>query len=175
MVNKIVPNHAMAPFLQYYKKNTILRCCFMGFLIIIYASGGYSQTARFRYEKRNNCAPARVVFYNESTTGPGISYEWNFGNGSISYSSETVLEEVYLNNGNYTAELKVIKGDDTVKTSSVITVFKGPVARFSADQRRDFQSPHSALTVGNRALDPIWTPRRGIASDLFHAVSGLQI
>ena len=134
MINKIVPNHSMDPFLQYYKKNTICRICFTVFLIVIFAPHGYSQTAKFSFEKRNECAPAQVIFYNESSTGTGIHFEWNFGNGSISYSSEKILEQVYPDPGTYTVELKAIQGTDTVKATSVITLFTGPSARFTAGQ-----------------------------------------
>jgi gliding motility-associated-like protein len=133
-MNKIVPNHTMTPFLQYYEKNTICRFCFTGFLILVFTYNGYSQTAKFSFEKRNTCAPARVIFYNESSTGEGIRFEWNFGNGSISYSSEKVLEEVYPNPGTYTVELKAIQGTDTAKTASVVAIFNGPAAQFTADQ-----------------------------------------
>ena len=134
MRNKIVQNHAMQPVLQYYEKNTICRLCFAVFLMVIFVNHWYSQTAKFSFEKRNECAPVHVTFYNESSSGPGIRYEWNFGNGSISYSSEKVLEEVYPDPGSYTVELKVIQGTDTAKTAAVIPVFKGPSARFTADQ-----------------------------------------
>jgi hypothetical protein len=112
MMNAIVPNNTMIRVLQYYKKNTICRFCFAVILIIIFIHNGYSQTAKFSFEKRNECAPSVVIFYNQSSSGPGIQYEWNFGNGSISHSSEMILEEAYPNPGNYTIELKVIQGSD---------------------------------------------------------------
>src|SRR4030042_6508003 len=104
----------MTSLLQYYEKN-INRSCYLGvILLLIFGQNSYSQTAGFRYEKRNNCAPARVMLTNESSQGPGITYEWDFGNGAFSNSSEMVREVAYPDPGSYNIVLKVIEGTDTV-------------------------------------------------------------
>jgi gliding motility-associated-like protein len=159
----------MKSLLQYYKKNTNPRFCLCVILLFILMYNGYSQTARFRFEKRNNCAPARVIFTNESSQGPGITYEWDFGNGAVSNSSEMVLEEAYQTPGSYNIVLRVIEGTDTVMAASVLTISKGPVAKFTADQNEGCVpfdvSFHNASETGDAPLNTaFWDFRDGTVS-----------
>jgi gliding motility-associated-like protein len=128
------PDNTMSSPLQYYEKISNACSGWMVILMFLFHSSSYSQTASFHFEKRNNCAPARVVFYNESSQGTGISYVWNFGNGTVSHSAEKVLEEVYASPGTYLVELEVIQANDTVRTSSQLAIYKGPSARFIVDR-----------------------------------------
>jgi len=120
--------------MQYYKKNPNPSCSLIGFLLLIFGNNLVAQTAGFTFEKRNNCAPARVVFTNESSQGHGITYEWDFGNGAISHSAEMILEEVYTDPGTYLVVLSVIEGNDTAVATAEVNIFRGPVAQFNASQ-----------------------------------------
>jgi peptidyl-prolyl cis-trans isomerase B (cyclophilin B) len=62
--------------------------------------------AEFTYSGEKE-APADVQF--ETTQKEGESYEWNFGDGNT--SSDVQPSHRYSNSGNYTVELKVIKGE----------------------------------------------------------------
>ena len=156
----------MTSLLQYYEKN-INRSFYLGvILLLIFGQNSYSQTAGFRYEKRNNCAPARVMLTNESSQGPGITYEWDFGNGAFSNSSEMVLEVAYPDPGSYNILLKVIEGTDTVMASDMITIAKSPVARFSLDQTEGCvpfdASFHNTSEPGDSPLNTVfWDFRDG--------------
>lgn len=120
--------------MQYYEKNTNTRFCLIAILLLVCEYNGMAQIAGFSFQRQNNCAPARVVFYNESSQGPGITYEWNFGKGGISYSSARILEEVYSEPGSYNVVLKVIQGPDTAVATAMVTIFRGPAAGFTVDQ-----------------------------------------
>lgn len=124
----------MPSHLQYYKKNANPSFSFVVFLLLIFGNHLHAQTAKFSFEKRGNCAPARVIFINESSRGAGISYEWDFGNGSISHSDEIMLQEVYPVPGIYTVVLKVIEGTDTASADTEIHIYKGPEAEFRVNQ-----------------------------------------
>jgi gliding motility-associated-like protein len=66
-------------------------------------------------------APLNVTFGNGSTTGAGISYSWNFGDGAI----DTVFQpsHTYGNLGSYTVTLIVTDGVCSDTVTVVIEVF----------------------------------------------------
>ncbi len=66
-------------------------------------------------------APLNVTFGNGSTTGAGISYSWNFGDGA----TDTVFEpsHIYGNLGSYTVTLIVTDGFCSDTATVVIDVF----------------------------------------------------
>lgn len=76
--------------------------------------------------------PLTVKLVNKST-GSGLSYRWNLGNGN-----QSVLKDpsaIYYKSGNFTVTLTVTdaNGKTSSKSFSPIRVFNNPVARFSAD------------------------------------------
>lgn len=71
--------------------------------------------ADFSASPTTGCAPLRVSFSNLSPTGSGYSYEWDFGNGSVSTASNP--NTVYVNPGSYTVTLRVQYGGETVSTT----------------------------------------------------------
>ncbi|MCX6335293.1 MAG: PKD domain-containing protein [Bacteroidia bacterium] len=94
----------------------------------------YGITAKFSYSKVSSCAPAVVVFTNNSSRGPGITYTWDFGLGAIvSATDYSVKEQFYTKAGQYNVKLKVSDGINSDSTSSVVTIIMGPVAKFTAD------------------------------------------
>jgi gliding motility-associated-like protein len=94
----------------------------------------YGITAKFTWSKVSNCAPTAVTFTNNSTHGSGIIYTWDFGLGAIiSATDYSVKEQLYTKAGQYTVKLKVSDGINTDSTSAVISISKGPVAKFTAD------------------------------------------
>jgi gliding motility-associated-like protein len=100
-------------------------------LIINYA---YGIKAGFSYTKSTNCAPSVVRFINNSTRGTGITYTWDFGLGAVVTATDySAKEQLYTKAGQYTVRLKVTDGINTDSVSSVITIFSGPAAKFTAD------------------------------------------
>jgi len=74
--------------------------------------------------------PLHIQFTNLSTGSGSQSYFWTFGNGNS--SNETNPVATYSNPGVYTVTLNVTEGSDSASKSSVITVYKSPVADFSS-------------------------------------------
>jgi gliding motility-associated-like protein len=92
-------------------------------------------TANFTFTKTSNCSPSIVMFTNNSTKGTGIIYTWDFGQGAIVTTTESsAREQVYTKSGQYLVKLRVTDGTSTDSTSSVINIFRGPAAGFSADR-----------------------------------------
>src|SRR5690554_2158115 len=71
--------------------------------------------ADFSASPTTGCAPLRVSFSNLSPAGSGYSYEWDFGNGSVSTAVNP--NAVYVNPGTYTVSLRVQYGGETVSTT----------------------------------------------------------
>lgn len=71
--------------------------------------------ADFSASPTTGCAPLQVSFSNLSPAGSGYSYEWEFGNGSVSTASNP--NTVYVNPGSYTVTLRVQYGGETVSTT----------------------------------------------------------
>jgi gliding motility-associated-like protein len=76
--------------------------------------------------------PNKPILFGNSSTGPGLVYDWNFGDGPTIYHGATPTH-FYVNQGIYTVHLTVtdIYGcvHDTTKTAYVI--IKDPVADFT--------------------------------------------
>ena len=92
-------------------------------------------TAKFTYVKSSSCAPSVVTFTNNSSTGTGFVYTWNFGSGAdVIATDNKIKQQVYSKPGNYKVTLKVSDGVNNDTTSSVIVISLGPVAGFTADK-----------------------------------------
>jgi len=68
-----------------------------------------------------------VTFTNTSTNG--TAYEWNFGDGVVSYATNPV--HTYTNGGNYTVSLTASNDCNSNVTTQVITIITAPVAGIS--------------------------------------------
>ncbi|MEP1032176.1 PKD domain-containing protein [Ekhidna sp.] len=74
-----------------------------------------------------------VTITNNSTTGGGLTYEWDFGDGS-SFSGYDPGSHVYNQFGTYEITLAIIDNFCTIETSQNITVFPtAPILDFEAD------------------------------------------
>ena len=88
-------------------------------------------TADFNFTLNNNCAPAQVVFTNNSS-GQTQS-EWDFGNGNVVVNNELTVYQVYLTAGDYTVTLSVTNGAGQDEISHTVTISEGPEAGFDVD------------------------------------------
>jgi gliding motility-associated-like protein len=107
-------------------------------LLLIFSQVIFTQTfaitAKFTYSKVSSCAPTIVSFTNNSTRGPGIIYTWDFGLGAVVTATDySVKEQLYTKAGQYTVRLRVSDGFNIDSTSTIITISRGPVAKFTAD------------------------------------------
>ncbi|GAB4406588.1 MAG: hypothetical protein OHK0039_08350 [Bacteroidia bacterium] len=87
-------------------------------------------TADFTATVQQGCSPLTVQFFPQ-TTGPVVSYFWDFGNGNTSALPSPGV--IYVTPGNYTISLTVSDGSNTdteVKTAFVV-VFQDPAADFA--------------------------------------------
>lgn len=91
------------------------------------------------------CGPMTVSFTNNSS-GIGLSYDWNFGNGQVS-SDEDPAPETYLPSviadTSYTVVLNVTNFCGTVTHTEDVIVMPGPTAIFGSDFNT-FCSPFTA-------------------------------
>ena len=100
-------------------------------ILAVAASNAYSQlTADFNIVRESKCAPSIVTFVNHSSEGPGITYKWDLGKGTVIASDKKELKEVYPSPGNYNIILYVIQGTDTVTKTATLQVANGPEAGF---------------------------------------------
>lgn len=90
-------------------------------------------TADFNAPITSGCSPLIVNFQNLST-GSGLSYQWDLGNGNNSVSENPSAS--YINPGTYTITLTVTGpgGTDTEIKTDYITVFTPPTPNISPSQ-----------------------------------------
>jgi gliding motility-associated-like protein len=88
--------------------------------------------ADFTVSKNQGCLPLTVAFSDKST-GTGLSYLWDFGNGNRSVLQNP--SAIYYQSGNFKVTLTVTdaNGQKSTKTFNPIRVFKNPTANFSSD------------------------------------------
>ena len=106
------------------------------FFIVFFQLAGFCQLkADFTVSKPGGCAPLAVSFTNTSTgTSASTVYEWNFGNGNS--SSLKTPGAVFREEKTYTVILTVREGTQSASKSQIITVYKKPVADFSASLQK---------------------------------------
>ncbi len=155
----------MTSILQYFIKRIKFACCLIGILLQISIIDCYCLTAKFSVEMKGPCVPAVAIITNESSQGTGITYQWNFGQGAITYVSAPVLEEVYTTPGHYVIKLTVINGSLRDSTSDSIDVSIGPIAKFTVDATQgcapfkvNFKNTSTSI---NGFKDVLWDFRNG--------------
>lgn len=103
-------------------------------LFVMLSLNGLAQvTADFTANTTSGCGPLIVNFQNLST-GSGLTYQWNLGNGNTSVSENPAAS--YINPGTYTISLTVTGpgGTDTETKNAYITVFTPPTPNISPSQ-----------------------------------------
>ena len=121
------------------------------FSLTFVAIQGHAQvTAKFTSDTTKGCSPVTIQFKNQSV-GTNLRYLWSFGNGNVSTKENP--QAIYYLPGNYTVSLTVTNSSGTKSTATVskyITVFKNPLAAFSATPLlgcRPFETDYTDLTV----------------------------
>lgn len=117
-------------YLQNIFKSTVIHLSLAIYFSVCPSS---AQISSFEVEFDYQCAPTIVTLTNNSSTGTGIEYLWDFGKGAIIPSEEKILYEAFTEPGAYTITLAVVDGSDTVRSSQEIYIAEGPVASFVAD------------------------------------------
>ncbi len=82
--------------------------------------------ASFTYSPQNPVVSEEIIFDASSSTDPDgkiISYEWEFGDGNITNTTEKIITHSYSSANDYTMNLTVTDDDDAKNsTSKVITI-----------------------------------------------------
>ncbi len=91
----------------------------------------------FKASVASGCSPLSVSFINNST---GVSnaaiYKWDFGNKNkvTTTKKDSAVGAIYNIDSNYTVTLTITDGGTVSTSSTVITVFKKPIASFTIDK-----------------------------------------
>jgi PKD domain len=116
----------------------------------------------------SGCAPLKVLFRNRSADFD--SCQWTLGDGGFKYGRE--VEWIYDVEGEYNVILKVFRPGGVISVSStVITVFRGPSARFEVLPAN--QTADEEIRVVNYSSDGtrfFWNFGDGSTSDQFEPV-----
>ena len=104
------------------------------FLCVFFTLSGLAAApiADFSLSVTQGCVPL-TVGYTDKSTGSGLSYLWDFGNGNTSTLKNP--SAIYYQSGNFKVKLTVTdaNGNKSSKTFTPIRVFSNPTARFNAD------------------------------------------
>ncbi len=98
--------------------------------MVLYMGKLGAQTAQFTADNLSGCAPLTVKLSDQSTGSP-VKWLWDFDNGNTSTLQNPGV--VFINPGTYEVELEIWDAaNNSSKTTRTITVFKNPVANFTA-------------------------------------------
>ena len=87
-------------------------------LVVVCMMSCAKPIAQFEIERKDNIAPSKVRFNNESQNAE--SYEWDFGDGNT--STEPAPEHRFQSSGNYVVSLKASKGKKSTITTQRIQI-----------------------------------------------------
>ncbi len=121
----------IAHFPIFMKRIIALYVTGVAFLLLTCFNKGQAQlTANFSASPLAGCGPLLVNFTDQSTGNPDV-WEWNLGNGTISYYQHPSV--TYFNPGTYTIQLTVKKGatSASITKTQYITVYAAPVINFT--------------------------------------------
>jgi len=111
-------------------KSRLLSIAFLIIALLTVAGVATAQTASFTASPTTGCAPMVVNFTNTST-GTGLIYFWDFGNGITSTLQHP--STIYLTAGTYTVKLRIKDAaghKDSVQYVNLIEASPAPVANF---------------------------------------------
>ncbi|HEX3006500.1 MAG TPA: PKD domain-containing protein, partial [Bacteroidales bacterium] len=111
--------------------STILTCYFA---LMAFSHTSAQVVADFTMSASSGCSPLTVDFTDKSTGTGALTYTWVLGNGNT--SSLQNPQAVYSNPGTYNVKLTVVSGSYTNSITKTITVFKNPVADFTASKTK---------------------------------------
>ena len=102
------------------------------FFVLVVPFAKAQPKAAFSATPNKGCSPATIKYTNQST-GTGLSYYWDLGNGNTSTIKDP--QAIYYSPGLYTIKLIVTDNtgkQDSITKSKYVEVFKNPVADFDA-------------------------------------------
>lgn len=141
--------------------------CYLFFLFFLFNFKIYSQSANFTVDTTAGCVPLTVEFTNLSTPSEGVTYFWDFGNGTTSTLKNP--SSIYIQPGQYTISLTVSEGQNqnTIVKENFIHVYGNPTANFELSDNSVGCAPYSTSF-----LDLCTTPNDSIAMYLWDFGNG---
>jgi gliding motility-associated-like protein len=131
----------------------LTKLIFSFLLILISWSAGAQISVDFTANLVSGCSPVQVVFSNGSSSGPGYTYSWNLGNGTVSTAANP--QTIYVGEGAYTVSLTVTYDgvSETLVKEDFIVVHNQPVVNFSLLSDTIGCAPYT-VTFENNTVDP---------------------
>jgi gliding motility-associated-like protein len=106
----------------------------------------------FDIDHPSGCLPALTVNFTNKSVGSGtLTYGWEFGNGNTSTLKDP--QAIYSASGTFTVKLTVSDGTNSKSAQKTVTVFKSPVANFTADKVKACTPAEIKFTDGSTKGD----------------------
>jgi gliding motility-associated-like protein len=112
-----------------FRKKFLVCVCVLYFLFNFSNLVKAQLTADFTIDKPSGCSPLAIQFTDQSVGSPD-TYLWDLGNGNKPTISNPTT--IYIDPGVYNVTLTITKGGQTSTKVHTVTVFKNPLADFSA-------------------------------------------
>jgi PKD repeat protein len=91
-------------------------------------------TPSFTQVQNAECAPATVTFTNTTPSPGGLTFVWNFGNGSPAFTGTNPGPQVYTGNGSFTPSVTVTNANGcSASFTGTPIVLSSPIANFKVD------------------------------------------
>lgn len=146
---------------------TILTCWLA---ILLFSNSKAQVTANFTVDVDKGCSPLIVTFTNTSTGIGTLTYEWDLlGNGGTPSTTKDP-KFTYTSPGTYTVKLIVSNGSQSSSYQKTLTVYKNPVANFTADAKgcvpRNITFNDASVKGDANITKWNWDFRNGVVSTL---------
>ncbi len=109
------------------------RLIIFSMLLLVGIWGAKAQSANFKADTKQGCAPL-VVTFTDLSTGSPVAWTWDFGDGSPTSNVQTPVK-TYYNAGVYSVKLTVLFSDQSTKDTTFtnyIVVSAGPQISYTA-------------------------------------------
>lgn len=141
------------------------------FAFVLNETTGQALYPNFLVNKPIQCKGGNSFIFTNLTVGNGISYKWDFGDGSFDTSLNST--KVYANTGNYNVTLIATKNNISYYNSKQITVAAEPVIANISIQgtfNGDSYTYISNSTIANGSMRYLWQFGDGLSSTLINPV-----
>lgn len=108
---------------------------FILFSLLVHLNGFAQLRADFYMNNAGGCSPLTTTFTNRTSgASPSASYEWDFGNGNISYLENP--SGIFIDEKTYSVTLTVRDKNTTSSKTQTLTVYKKPEVDFSISTQK---------------------------------------
>lgn len=154
------------------KKSTFLKCVVSFAFTIVMLFSNAQVTSSFSVNQSQQCFNGNsFVFTNTSSSGAGITYAWNFGDGTT--STATNPTKSYSAAGYYSVQLVTDSGGISHYYNSTVVVNPLPVASFYSIASTTSGNSYtfiSTSTIANGVMNYFWNFGDGTTSTLVNPI-----